>query len=832
MKSWVRAISLAFLAVLFSAQLHAWSTATISGTVRDALGAVVPNAKIELIESDSGRVIESTSSDERGSYSFSLEHEGRFWVRAAAASFRPALSAQRYAGGARTEQVDLTLFPSMVAHEVVVTATGVPTPELQTGASIGVIGEANLATRRTVEQEMRLQPGVQADSAGQPGSQTLLRVRGGPSDANKVLIDGVPANDIGGGFDFSNLGASGYEKVELFRGPNSALFGSDALASVVNITTRRGVTALPELSYSVDGGRYDTYRQEGNLGGAWQAFDYFTDVAHFNTANSTPNSQSHNGSYLGNVGYQILPGTELRGTVRRWVSAYNAPNSYDLYKIADDGVSREEDTSFGVTLQSSLGERWNSLVRYAGLRFRSQYTNFGPTGIPYNTGYGTVYLGNVVTITGANGYSVTGQGILQYGPGSSVSPDLTNRDSIYAQTDYRFSSKLTALFGFRYEAESGYTTYISSGYSAGLSSADRGNYSYMMQLNGGLWNRLYYTVGSGLEHNAVFGFAATPRASLAFFAARPRQSGFLNGTRLTFNFGKGIKEASIDEEANSMYALLQQIPASGGSPSGAQLISQYGIGPFHAELSRTYDGGVQQMLLHGRARVSLTYFHNEFGDQAEFVPFEGLSQFGVQQPVISALETNDPLLGGVYANSLDYRAQGAELDGELHLSKRLVVSGGWSYTDAVVQHSLSSDALSPAINPVFPTIPIGAFAPLVGARPFRVAPNTGKFSAEWDGSRWSLRMTGTMVSRRDDSTFLYDQNYGYTMLLPNRNLDPSYQKLDLYGNFQLGKRMTAYASIENLLNQHYYEVFGYPALPFAVRSGVMFRLGGESWKLR
>jgi iron complex outermembrane receptor protein/vitamin B12 transporter len=835
MKSFLQVILVALLFGL-SAPLLASSTATVSGRVVDSLGAVVQNAKVELVENDTAKVAESTRSDVNGRYVFAVTHEGRFRIRAEATSFQPAMSEQKFAGGTHSAEINLTLSPSVVTQGIVVTATGVPTSELQTGASISVISEESLATRRDVEQELRIQPGVQLDRAGQIGAQVLLRVRGGPSDANKVLVDGVPANDIGGGFDFANLSAAGYENVEVFRGPNSALFGSDALASVVSISTRRGTTALPEVSYSIDGGTFGTYRQESSLGGAWKRFDYFTDVSHFNTQNSTANSEFNNGSYLGNVGFQILPGTELRATVRRSVSAFNSANAIALYGIPDDGVSREQDTAFGVTLENRPNERWHNLLRYSGLRFRSEYTNFGPTGICYdpgvpacNDGY-QVYLGNVVTIRGANGYQVTGQGILQYSGGSSSSPNLTDRNSVYAQSDFRVSSKLAALFGFRYESEDGYTTTSYASFVRAI--ADRGNYSYTMQLNGGFWDRLYYTAGSGLERNAVFGFAATPRASLAYFAAKPNESGLLNGTRLVFNFGKGIKEASIDDETNSIYRLLQE-PSI---PNGQEDISLYGIHPFKAENSRTYDGGVQQMLLHGKARVSLTYFHNEFGDQAEFVPFQGLADLGVPQPVVTALES-DPSLSGVYANSLTYRAQGTELEAEYHISHDLTVRGGWTYTDAVVQHSFSSDALQaadkqPTTNPAFPTIPIGAFAPLVGARPFRIAPNSGNVSAEWNNGRCLVRMTGTLVSRRDDSTFLYDENYQSTMLLPNRNLDPSYQKLDLYGSFRVGKRVSAYATVENLLNQHYYEAFGYPALPFTIRSGMQFRFGGESWKLR
>src|SRR6266542_4463757 len=105
------------------------------------------------------------------------------------------MSEQRYVGE-HSAQIDVALSPSVVAQEIVVTAAGVPLPELQTGASIGVIDEAELATRRSVEQELRLQPGVQLVSNGQSGGTTSLFVRGGPSNTTKVLIDGVAANDV------------------------------------------------------------------------------------------------------------------------------------------------------------------------------------------------------------------------------------------------------------------------------------------------------------------------------------------------------------------------------------------------------------------------------------------------------------------------------------------------------------------------------------------------------------------------------------------------------------------------------------------------------------
>ena len=98
-----------------------------------------------------------------------------------------------------------------------------------------------------VQDPLRLVPGLQVTQTGQMGGTTGLSIRGGGTDANKVLIDGVPANTIGGGVEFANLATVGVESIEILREPNSALFGSDALAGVVSLTSIRGATPLPLL---------------------------------------------------------------------------------------------------------------------------------------------------------------------------------------------------------------------------------------------------------------------------------------------------------------------------------------------------------------------------------------------------------------------------------------------------------------------------------------------------------------------------------------------------------------------------------------------------------
>ena len=184
---------------------------------------------------------------------------------------------------------------------------------------------------------------------------------------------------------------------------------------------------------------------------------------------------------------------------------------------------------------------------------------------------------------------------------------------------------------------------------------------------------------------------------------------------------------------------------------------------------------------------------------------------------------------GAAVNSQAFRAQGLEAATEYKLGSHLFARGGYTYLDAVVQQSFSSDS-QPTYNPNFPTIAIGAFSPLIGARPFRRAPHSGYFGLTYNQSRWYGEFTGTLVGRRDDSDFLSDANFGNTLLLPNRNLDGAYQRLQLGGGYSITHALTAYTDIQNLLSEHYSEAFGYPALPLTVRAGIKVSFGGESWR--
>ncbi len=814
--------ALALLAGTVTA-LSAQDSKNLHGEVRDPLGAMVPAATVQLLvenpssPGEDSRVAASTVSDAGGNFSFHVPASGRYRVRVEASSFQPVTTDAAYYSSADKAEIDVTLATKTLTQQVTVTATGTATPQAQIGASITVLTADDYRYATEVQDPLRLIPGLQVTQTGQTGGTTGLSIRGGETDANKVLIDGVPADAIGGGVEFANLSTVGIQSIEVLREPNSALYGSDALAGVVSLTTARGNSVLPLFTYDGDAGNFGTYRNEVTAGGVYRGFDLYSAFARLDTSNNIPGSEFHNATYVGNFGWQANSKNDLRFSTHHVIVSGGQPNAIALYGIPDDAQQKEQDNYYSAAWNNHATDKWHNEIRYGGLRLNSEFNSFGATGILDPTS--GLYDGAPVVISGANGYIARGQALFQYSADPSQYLSPTRRDFVYAQTDYRLSTHVVALGGFKFEHESG-----SVGDAGQTPNAiERDNYSYTIQFAGDIRNRLFYQAGTGFEDNGLFGFAASPRLSLAYYLFRPSSARMLSGTKLHGSFGKGIKEPSVYQQSSSLYGTLSALP------NGSQLVTQYNVAPLGPENSRTFDAGVDQQIANGRARIGITYFHNQFTNDVEYVPQSGLLQLGVPAANLTAFN-----FGGAYLNSSAFRSQGVEVETEYKLSNALFARGGYTYTDAVVQRSFSSDNLGPSFNTAsnFSTVPIGAFSPLVGARPFRVAPHTGYLGVNYSHSKFYASLTGTLVSQRDDSDFLTDANFGNSLLLPNRNLLGGYQRLELGGGYQVTSRISLYTNMQNLLSEHYFEAFGFPALPFTFRSGIKLSFGGDSWKLR
>ena len=805
---------------LFSLPAHA---VIVRGKVTDPLGAGVQLAKVELVQGRRAVAFALTNAD--GTFEILSSAKGRFILLTSAHGFAIGVGQDFYGGRTETVARNVILNVASITEQVTVTATGKPTPLEQISSAVSLLPTRDLETRAGISEELRYTPGVGVVQTGQNGGLTSLFVRGGNSDANKVLIDGIPAEDVGGVFDYGTVSSTGIGStnsqgtaIELYRGPNSVLYGSDAAASVVALTTTRGTSLRPVLNYSGDAGNFHTYRNEATLSGVFRRLDYFTAFSRFDSSNSIPLDRFHAATSVANLGYDLPANTQLRFTLRNADSGIGLPNAHDFYGISQSGKQSDQDLYSGLTLENRLLGNWHTLIRYGIARKREQAAYFGNTGtlatIPSPYGPYPAYVGDVVTITGANGYSATGQAQFV----STNRDQASNRDELAYQTDYTFPHRIFALLGFRYENERG--VFNAPAFSE-HQQTQRTNFQYTLQLQGDIKYRFFYSAGGAIEKNHLYGTAGTPRIGLAYYAVRPGERRF-RGTKLRANIATGVQEPSLATEFNSLYRELQ---LAGDTTD----INTFKVTPLGAERSRTFDIGVDQNILGQKLIARGGYFHNQFSHQLEYVGSGDLQTFFGITPA------SDAFFYGAELNSLAFRAQGLETEMQYQPFNHLFLRGGYTYLAPIVSQSFASDATlarqgTPTTNPNLPGLALGGSSPLVGARPFRRPPQSGFFAVQYSASSFTAAFKGALAGRADDSTFLGGLDTtanGNTLLLPNRNLDFGFTRLDANFTYRATRHVTVFTQLDNLLSQQHIGPIGYPSLPFTFRSGLKIRVGGE-----
>ncbi|PYR64588.1 MAG: hypothetical protein DMF88_22765, partial [Acidobacteria bacterium] len=238
---------LAFVLVLCAAHAaHAQSTTTVTGEISDPLGGRVVAATVTLLRD--GQQIQQTTTDGDGVFTFREVPRNRYALHVDAAGFESRTTDPVFVSASGRNTFDVILSVGPLQESVVVTAAASELPQSRTGAPLTVIDSQTLEAlnKPDVLEALRLVPGSHVVQTGQRGGPTSLFIRGGNSNFNKVLIDGVAANDIGGAFDFTQMADAGIERIEVLRQSNSVMYGTDALSGVVNITTRRGRTRIPQ----------------------------------------------------------------------------------------------------------------------------------------------------------------------------------------------------------------------------------------------------------------------------------------------------------------------------------------------------------------------------------------------------------------------------------------------------------------------------------------------------------------------------------------------------------------------------------------------------------
>jgi iron complex outermembrane receptor protein/vitamin B12 transporter len=279
------------------------------------------------------------------------------------------------------------------------------------------------------------------------------------------------------------------------------LYGADAESGVVSMITPHGTTHFPSLMFQGDAGNFHTSREEFEVAGAHNQFDYLGAFSWFQTSNALPNDEYHVATTAANVGWSPSGNTQVRATLHYGVDATGVPNTWDFYHITDVATEKDQDIYMSASVDNQTLPDFHNSFHYGLTRKREQYHLWQQSGSGIFDGYGDSF-GYPVTITGANGYSVTGPALLDYfddyepySPGYQL---VSNRDELAYQGDYKVTPHFAALFGFHFEDERGAEPHS---YPASI----RQNEYYIASVHGDYKNRFFYTVGGSVEHFTIGG---------------------------------------------------------------------------------------------------------------------------------------------------------------------------------------------------------------------------------------------------------------------------------------------------------------------------------------
>jgi vitamin B12 transporter len=475
--------------------------------------------------------------------------------------------------------------------EIVVTADRAPEQLNRTGSSISVVSGETIATSNpgSLVDALRTVPGLDITETGGPGGTTNVRLRGGNTGQTLVMIDGIRVNDptaASGDFEFAMFTPSAMERIEVLKGPQSALYGSDAMGGVINIITKKG-SGPAQVNVRTEAGSYGTVMTQGSLTGSNGPWSYaFTGGGQHSNGFSRfgyripqfealyPNLERDGFDRVGGsarIGYDAGEGIRLEAG---FVSSFTRA-AYDGTFSPTSRAVQLPDTPSNVTrlLQTVYGRV--SLDSFGGILTHNVTVSNTHT---ERSNYDVTYRTNMLPQN-------TTTNILDY-----------NGDSLGAE--YQANLKLGAfgslIYGAKTQSETAktYTTAIlpvPAAITPALAKRQDTNSVFA------LWSvpvgeRLNITLGGRVDDVVDVGRFETWRATAAYTIAE-------TGTKFHASAGTGAKAPT----------LFQLYSTANGTPT---------LSP---EQSFGYDAGVDQSLFNGRVVVSLTGFSNDYSNLINFV---------------------------------------------------------------------------------------------------------------------------------------------------------------------------------------------------------------------
>jgi vitamin B12 transporter len=482
---------------------------------------------------------------------------------------------------------------SVSPDAVLVTATRVPTPESQVASSITVITADDIAALQapTLPDVLKLVPGLNVVQTGGPGGQTSMFMRGTNSNHVKVFVDGVDVGDpsnANASFDPSQFLTADIEKIEVLRGPQSGLYGSDAIGGVINVITKTG-NGPAQFTASLEGGSFDTFNQTVGVSGSADRLHYSANLEHFHSGETPvtpldlllPGEQRIDDYYdnltaSSKLGYDISDTWDV-GLVARYTDAHlrtTGDNEFDFPVTFPDATQSTAETTQYYTRLFAHNVAFDGLLDH---RFGVAYSNLKSTDFSPDNGP-SEFAGSRVKIDW--------QGSIQ----------LATQQQLILGAEHQHDA-VSQPIAADINVESGYA-----------------------ELQSGFGDSFFDTVSIRYDDNDHFGSKVTYRLAPVYLIKE-------SGTKLKASVGSGFKAPTLSD-------LFQSFPPS--------FIANPNLRP---ETSVGYDFGFEQALFGETLQFGATYFRNNIksliDSNADFTSLinigrartDGLESFIAYQPV-------------------------------------------------------------------------------------------------------------------------------------------------------------------------------------------------------
>jgi len=487
-----------------------------------------------------------------------------------------ALAACLQTASAQDNQQGIQVLPT-----IVVSPTTIPTPENEIASSVTVITAADIERQqyRTVPDALSAVPGLNVVQTGGPGGQTSVFIRGTNSNQVKVRIDGIDAGDpsiVNGAFDFAHLLTGDIAQIEVLRGPQSGLYGADAIGGVISITTKKG-EGPAKVTAMLEGGSFKTFNQNAAVSGSEGAFNYAFNVLHYR-AGSVPvtpldllapgvqrnNDNYDNWTYSTRLGYDIADNLAVNLT-GRYINAKHGFTGDDFVNFFPPSPEVLQDTQRNHQLFTRGEVVWSL--------FDNRFKNF----------FGVNYSNQWTWIMNPNPDSFT--------PFGSVAPPTTNvgeRTTFDWRGEVRVIPGQTLVLGLEDQRESLRTdsTFTALGQQF-TTNESNGNKAAWAELQSNFYDRFFLVSNIRYDDNDSFGAHTTWRVAPAFIVPGTE-------TKLKATYGTGFK-------APTLVQLFVNNPS----------IGQIANPNLQPETSSGFDVGFEQPLLNGRLNFGVTYYQND-----------------------------------------------------------------------------------------------------------------------------------------------------------------------------------------------------------------------------